>query len=124
MCLFTGNLILVTSPGGGQDKVWCLSGDMFPLQRTLSESQSTARLDGVAWALREMGVGDMPAIPGQPLPPLIVRQHYEPAKKFVLLTPNVRIYFSFEIKEILVPTSDTVNSIFSWSINEVAAQLG
>lgn len=114
----------MTSPGGGQDKVWCLSGDMFPLQRTLSESQSTARLDGVAWALREMGVGDMPAIPGQPLPPLIVRQHYEPAKKFVLLTPNVRIYLSFEIKEILVPTSDTVNSIFSWSINEVAAQLG
>lgn len=117
----------MTSPGGGQDKVWCLSGDMFPLQRTLSESQSTARLDGVAWALREMGVGDMPALPGQPLPPLIVRQHYEPAKKFVLLTPNVRIYRSFEIKNSSsnkLVTSNTVNFIFSRSINKVAAQLG
>lgn len=74
-----------------------------------------------------MGVGDMPALPGQPLPPLIVRQHYEPAKKFVLLTPNVRIYRSFEIKNSSsnkLVTSYIVNFIFSRSINKFAAQLG
>lgn len=72
-----------------------------------------------------MGVGDMPALPGQPLPPLIVRQHYEPAKKFVLLTPNVRIYRSFEYSSSnKLVTSNTVNFIFSRSINKVAAQLG
>ncbi|XP_046658271.1 nuclear pore complex protein Nup155 [Homalodisca vitripennis] len=85
-----GNLILVTSPGGNQDKVWSLSGDLFPLQPTLSETQSVGRLDGVAWALQEMYLGDPPSSSStsHPLPPLIVRQHYEPARQFVILTPN------------------------------------
>lgn len=88
----TGSLVLVTSPGGNQDKVWCLSGDLFPIQRCLSETQSIVPLDGAAWALDEMIGEETPyttSTPAQPIPPLVVRQYYEPAAKFVILTPNV-----------------------------------
>lgn len=85
----TGNLLLVTSPGGNQDKIWCLSGDVFPLQPMLSEQQSILNLDGVVWAIKELKVGVPPSLPLCEQPPLLVRQHYEPAKKFVVLTPQV-----------------------------------
>lgn len=90
---FSGNLLLVTSPGGNQDKLWCLSGDVFPMQPTLTEAQSIINLDGVVWAIDEIRLGDPPPISNVPLPPLIVRQIYEPAKKIVVLNPQVNISF-------------------------------
>lgn len=89
MALYTsGNLLLVTSPGNNQDKVWCLSGDIFPLHPTLCEQQSVVPLEGIVWALKEMKVAEPPNLALCEQPPLVVRQHYEPAKKFVVLTPQ------------------------------------
>lgn len=81
----------MTSPGGNQDKVWLLSGDLFPLQRVLSETQSVVTLDAAAWALREMCASNNLSVPALPSPPLIVSQHYQNASKFVVLTPYVSI---------------------------------
>lgn len=91
--LFSGNLLLVTSPGNNQDKVWCLSGDIFPLHPTLCEQQSVVPLEGIVWALKEMKVAEPPNLALCEQPPLVVRQHYEPAKKFVVLTPQVSKHF-------------------------------
>ncbi|XP_075223372.1 nuclear pore complex protein Nup154 isoform X2 [Lycorma delicatula] len=125
-----GNLLLVTSPGANQDKVWCLSGDAFPLQPMLSEAQTVISLDGIVWAVGEIKMGDPPPTSNAPQPPLIVRQIYEPAKKFVLLTPHgAEIMKKLRpvdmLVEILVeangPDSEAVKSYFCTQTEQQAA---
>ncbi|XP_039282164.1 nuclear pore complex protein Nup155 [Nilaparvata lugens] len=124
-----GNLLLVTSPGGTCDKVWCLSGDAFPLQPALSEAQSTVTLDGQVWAAGEV----CPLLPPPPThsqPPLLVRQIYEPARRFVLLTPQgAEIVKKLRPVDMLVdlltdsngPDSELVKSYFSSQTEQQAA---
>ena len=92
-----GSLILITSPGGDQDVLWCLSSDPYPYQPYLIEVQTVIPLDGKVWALSEVKSNtpflcqSLKQIPADEDPPLVVRQHMEPPKKFVLLTAQVHI---------------------------------
>ncbi|XP_034940368.1 nuclear pore complex protein Nup155 [Chelonus insularis] len=84
-----GTLILVC--GGDVETAWCLSNDAYPFTNHLAETQSILPFDSPAWAMAE--------IPGEPAiyiekqstnnqgdPPLLVRQHMEPPRKFIFLT--------------------------------------
>lgn len=88
----------MTSPGGEQDTLWCLSNDPYPFQSYLIEVPSILPLDGKVWAVAEvkshipfLGIsgeeGSYYSVDEEP--PLVVRQHMEPPKKFVLLTAQV-----------------------------------
>lgn len=97
-----GNLLLVTSPGNERDVLWCLSSDPYPFHSYLVEVQTIVPLDGVVWAMAEVQGGDMRAIlpsvtsqelsttfphePRMPEPPLVVRQHLESPRKYIVLT--------------------------------------
>ncbi|XP_014205239.1 nuclear pore complex protein Nup155 [Copidosoma floridanum] len=83
-----GTLILIS--GGEAESAWCLSNDAYPFSTYLAETQSILPLDSPVWSLAEIpgesaiqiekqcgGLGD---------PPLLVRQHMEPPRKFILLT--------------------------------------
>lgn len=83
-----GTLILIC--GGDTETAWCLSNDAYPFTNYLAETQSILPLDSPAWAMAE--------IPGESAiyidkqvgqggePPLLVRQHMEPPRKFIFLT--------------------------------------
>ncbi|XP_001605127.2 nuclear pore complex protein Nup155 isoform X2 [Nasonia vitripennis] len=83
-----GTLILIC--GGDTESAWCLSNDAYPFSNYLAETQSILPLDSPVWALAE--------IPGESAiqiekqcgtqgdPPLLVRQHMEPPRKFIFLT--------------------------------------
>jgi len=109
-CLFStgllfcaGNLLLVTAPGSDRDILWCLSSDPYPFHRYLVEMQTVVPLDGTVWAMAEVQGGDMkavlPSISSQdsgtqgpimtPDPPLVVRQHMESPRKYIILTQQV-----------------------------------
>ncbi|XP_014476453.1 PREDICTED: nuclear pore complex protein Nup155 isoform X3 [Dinoponera quadriceps] len=83
-----GTLILVC--GGDTESAWCLSNDAYPFTNYLAETQSILPLDSPAWAMEEI-IGDS-AIhiekqnSPQGEPPLLVRQHMEPPRKFIFLT--------------------------------------
>jgi len=110
----SGNTILISSPGGDHDMLQCLSSDPYPFHPYLVEVQTTLPVDGVVWALAEVkseGLGAKLSLaqsasyrppegdaaassPADPTidasdPPLIVTQHMEPPKKYVVLTPQV-----------------------------------
>lgn len=91
---FSGTLILVC--GGDTESAWCLSNDAYPFTNYLAETQSILPLDSPAWAMEEI-IGDS-AIhiekqsSPQGEPPLLVRQHMEPPRKFIFLTAQVRAY--------------------------------
>ncbi|KAK0174071.1 hypothetical protein PV328_007188 [Microctonus aethiopoides] len=83
-----GSLVLVC--GGDVETAWCLSNDAYPLSNFLAETQSILPFDSPVWAMAE--IPGEPAIhiekqPGaQDEPPLLVRQHMEPPRKFIFLT--------------------------------------
>lgn len=95
-----GNLLLVTAPGSDRDVLWCLSSDPYPFYPYLVEVQTVVPLDGIVWAMAEVHGGDMkavlPSISSQdsgaqgpimtPDPPLVVRQHMESPRKYIILT--------------------------------------
>jgi len=98
-----GNVLLVTAPGSDRDVLWCLSSDPYPFHRYLVEMQTVVPLDGIVWAMAEVQGGDMkavlPSISSQdsgtqgpimtPDPPLVVRQHMESPRKYIILTQQV-----------------------------------
>lgn len=83
-----GTLILVC--GGDVETAWCLSNDAYPFTNHLAETQSILPFDSPAWAMAE--IHGEPAIHidkqsgTQGEPPLLVRQHMEPPRKFIFLT--------------------------------------
>ncbi|GLG97236.1 Nuclear pore complex protein Nup155 [Gryllus bimaculatus] len=105
-----GTLVLVSSPGGDKDMVWCLNNDLYPFQSHIADLQTVLTLDGTAWALEEVKGQDAQAfltclkntsqhsvpiassmsVPSQPImvadPPLMVRQHMEPPRKYIAFT--------------------------------------
>ncbi|XP_033607158.1 nuclear pore complex protein Nup155 isoform X2 [Cryptotermes secundus] len=95
-----GNLLLVTAPGSERDVLWCLSSDPYPFHPYLVEAQTLIPLEGIVWAMAEVQGGDVKAIlPSvnfresraedpvmMPDPPLVVRQHMESPRKYIILT--------------------------------------
>ncbi|XP_011313670.1 nuclear pore complex protein Nup155 [Fopius arisanus] len=82
-----GTLILVC--GGDTETAWCLSNDAYPFTNYLAETQSILPLDSPAWAMAEIFGESVIHIDKQGAhgePPLLVRQHMEPPRKFIFLT--------------------------------------
>ena len=83
----TGTLILIC--GGDTETAWCLSNDAYPFTTHLAETQSILPLDSPAWSMAEI-LGEsaihIEKQTGQGEPPLLVRQHMEPPRKFIFLT--------------------------------------
>ncbi|KAG7189622.1 hypothetical protein KM043_017304 [Ampulex compressa] len=83
-----GTLILVC--GGDTETAWCLSNDAYPFTNYLAETQSILPLDSPAWAMAEILGESAIHIEKQNMsqgePPLLVRQHMEPPRKFIFLT--------------------------------------
>lgn len=92
--ILLGTLILVC--GGDTETVWCLSNDAYPFTNYLAETQSILPLDSSAWAMAEIVRDSAIHIEKQSItqgePPLLVRQHMEPPRKFIFLTAQVCIY--------------------------------
>ncbi|KAL1505828.1 hypothetical protein ABEB36_005300 [Hypothenemus hampei] len=83
------NLIIISNVKD-KDVLWCLSSDLFPFSSTLMEAYSTMNLDGPALALAEVTYPNHLRLNTeyQEEPPLVVRQHMEPPKKYVVLTSH------------------------------------
>ncbi|XP_018320831.1 nuclear pore complex protein Nup154 [Agrilus planipennis] len=83
-----GNMLLISSVNES-DALWCVSSDMFPFTSAFMELHTTITLDGPAWAMAEIR-HTLPGIkvpqPQREDPPLVVRQHLEPPRKYVVLT--------------------------------------
>ncbi|KAG5343295.1 NU155 protein, partial [Acromyrmex heyeri] len=83
-----GTLFLVC--GGDTETAWCLSNDAYPFTNYLAETQSILPLDSPAWAMEEIirdsAIHIEKQSSAQGEPPLLVRQHMEPPRKFIFLT--------------------------------------
>lgn len=79
--------------GGDTESAWCLSNDAYPFTNYLAETQSILPLDSPVWAMAEiigesaMHIERQSSTQGEP--PLLVRQHMEPPRKFIFLTTQV-----------------------------------
>lgn len=68
-----------------KDVLWCITSDLFPFSPILNETYTTFPLDSPALAMAEVSYpGDENYVVLKP--PLVVRQHAEPPKKFIVLT--------------------------------------
>ncbi|XP_072403168.1 nuclear pore complex protein Nup154 [Diabrotica undecimpunctata] len=96
------NLVLISTVND-KDVLWCMSSDMFPFGQTLMEAYSVVNLDGPALAISEVRhPTPLPLPSNQEAPPLVVRQHAEPPKKYVVLTSHsVQIFIKLRPVDIL-----------------------
>lgn len=96
---FLGTLFLVC--GGDTETAWCLSNDAYPFTNYLAETQSILPLDSPAWAMEEIirdsAIHIEKQSSAQGEPPLLVRQHMEPPRKFIFLTAQVYDIYIFII---------------------------
>ncbi|XP_030758957.1 nuclear pore complex protein Nup154 [Sitophilus oryzae] len=97
------NLILISNVKD-KDVLWCLSSDLFPFSQSLMEAYTTVNLDGPALALAEVRHNNYLQISPdqQEAPPLVVRQHGEAPKKYVVLTSHsVQIFIKLRPVDLL-----------------------
>lgn len=94
-----GTLFLIC--GGDTETAWCLSNDAYPFTNYLAETQSILPLDSPAWAMEEIirdsAIHIEKQSSAQGEPPLLVRQHMEPPRKFIFLTAQVYNRYIFII---------------------------
>ncbi|KAK7100912.1 nuclear pore complex protein Nup155-like [Littorina saxatilis] len=87
-----GTLLLVESQNNDDnDLLWSLSSDSFPFQKQLMETQVKMPVDGKTWALGELRVSEAriqvaSPIGQRPDPPVVVSQHLESPRRFIILT--------------------------------------
>lgn len=93
-----GTTLLVARHGEDRDVLWALSSDAFPFRPHLMETHTLVPLDGRAWCLAEVGRDGAPiplctvmtsggaAVPSEP--PVVVTQHMERPRRFVLVSPG------------------------------------
>ncbi|KAF7285413.1 nuclear pore complex protein Nup154 [Rhynchophorus ferrugineus] len=97
------NLLLISNVKD-KDVLWCLSSDLFPFSQTLMEAYTTINLDGPALALAEIRHDNYLQLSQDQLeaPPLVVRQHSEAPKKYVVLTSHsIQIFIKFRPVDLL-----------------------
>lgn len=77
-----------TVTGTDADTVWCLGADLWPFcVGYMPEAYTTIRMDGAVLAAAEVDIEeDSPPQPSTVKPPMVVRQHTQPTRKFVVLT--------------------------------------
>lgn len=85
-----GNSVLanVTTGGVDTDTIWCIGADLWPFcVGYMAEAYTTLRVDGAVLAAAEVDVEvDVQAQPTSFKPPMIVRQHSQPNRRYVILT--------------------------------------
>ncbi|RZC41057.1 nuclear pore complex protein Nup155 [Asbolus verrucosus] len=86
--------LLLLSTVNEKDVLWCISSDLFPFSHNLMEAYTTVSLDGPALALAEVSQDNPLQNINQEGAPLVVRQHSEPPKKYVVLTSQGVYIFS------------------------------
>lgn len=89
-------LVMVSQTTTEQNHLWCFSSDPFPFLPFLMEAYTIVPLDGPAWAIQEVTnqqqlssniiLKKEKASTFQGDPPLVVRQHLENPRKFIILT--------------------------------------
>ena len=79
------NFLFVSKTANEQHSLWCINSDPFPPNSVLSEAFTSIALDGPVWDIAE-AQSKSNLFANQCLPPLVVRQHIEPPRKFVILT--------------------------------------
>ncbi|XP_056648274.1 nuclear pore complex protein Nup154 [Diorhabda sublineata] len=96
------NLVLISTVNE-KDVLWCMSSDLFPFNPSLVEAYSVVTLDGPALAISEVRSTMPLQLPdNQEAPPLVVRQHAEPPKKYIVLTSHsVQIFIKLRPVDIL-----------------------
>lgn len=103
-----------------KDVLWCLSSDLFPFNPMLMEMYTTVQLDGPARAVSEVR-NSHDGFQTQPAPPLVVRQHSQPPRKYVVLTAQgAHVFLQLRpvdvLRQLLVdchgPDNDAVRSFF------------
>ncbi|CAG9765140.1 unnamed protein product [Ceutorhynchus assimilis] len=105
------NAILLTTVNH-KDVLWCLSSDLFPFSYNLKEAYTTINLDAPALAMAEIRHEDFLHLNPQneEEPPLVVRQHAEAPKKYVVLTSHsVQVFIKLRpvdmLKQILLDSN-------------------
>jgi len=84
-----GMLLLSCVQSEDSDLLWSMSPDCFPFTQTLMETQEVVGIAGRTWALAEVPMSGEESPSDGPLqradPPLVVTQHLEPPRQFVIL---------------------------------------
>lgn len=122
--------LLMVSTVNEKEVLWSISSDLFPFYPILMEATTNIELDGPALAMAEIKYNtNMLLQPTQQVPPLIVRQHSEPPRKFVILTSQgAHILMKLRpvdlLKQLLVDTrgqdSDALKAYFNIQNDEQA----
>lgn len=87
MANYRERTVVMVSSVAEKETLWCLSSDLFPFCPSLMEATTTIDLDGPVLALAEVKYPTNILLqPTQQVPPLVVRQHSEPPRKYVILT--------------------------------------
>ncbi|XP_060525435.1 nuclear pore complex protein Nup155 isoform X2 [Cylas formicarius] len=95
------NLVLISNVKD-KDVLWCMSSDLFPFTQSLMEAHTSVNLDGNALALAEVRHDTPISSNMYEELPLIVRQHAEPPKKYVVLTSHsVQIFIKLRPVDLL-----------------------
>nr|XP_023029758.1 nuclear pore complex protein Nup155 [Leptinotarsa decemlineata] len=94
---------LLISTVNEKDVLWCISSDLFPFSQTLMEAYTTVNLDGPALAVAEVHQSvPLLSTQNEEAPPLVIRQHAEPPKKFIVLTSHgVQIFVKLRPVDLL-----------------------
>ncbi|KAF5276078.1 hypothetical protein FQA39_LY00874 [Lamprigera yunnana] len=117
------NLMFI-STSNEKDIVWCISSDMFPLNSMFMETYTTISLDWPAWAMEEVRTPSVLPNIQQFIqaPQIAVRQHFEPPRKYVVLTAQgVHIFLKLRpvdlLKQLLLdchgPENESVKTFFA-----------
>ncbi|XP_052257804.1 nuclear pore complex protein Nup155-like [Dreissena polymorpha] len=84
-----GCMLLMASQGESSDLLWTIGSDSFPFQNQLMESHSTVPVDGRTWSVGELDYYHPPLPAAESTgrdPPVVVTQHTQPPRKFIILS--------------------------------------
>ncbi|ESO88145.1 hypothetical protein LOTGIDRAFT_234706 [Lottia gigantea] len=122
-----GVLMMVAGQNEINDILWCVSNDTFPIQSQLMESYTALTIDGPTWAMSEVPIKSIntristSSMFDKSDPPIVVNQHIESCRKFVLLTSQgSRIFNKLrpveQLQQLLIesqgPDSEEVKGFF------------
>lgn len=86
--------IMTSSQSDTKDFLWVMSNDFYVYEDQMMEVFSVTSLGGKVWSIAEEVRPSITKSCEIPTPPLVVKQHYEERRKFILLTSEgVHIFY-------------------------------
>lgn len=87
--------IMTSAQADNKDILWILSNDFYVYEDQMMEAFSVTSLDGRVWCIaEEVKSPTVKSCPQTKNPPLVVKQHFEERRKFILLTSEgVHIFY-------------------------------